>query len=343
MSYIYNLTDTWNAAGTTFAGIKMAVTNTASGASSNLLDLSVSGATTASFTVNKSGNASLSGALTLGTALTVANGGTGASSAGIAAFNNITGYTASGATGTTSTNLVFSTSPTLVTPVLGVASATSLALGGAAIGSNALAITGTMAVTGDPTFTCNFPTFTSANGFTPQVTIQNTTADANGPYINYRKSRGGTTAVQASDTLGTFIFQGYNSSSSVSNAAYITSVVESVGASSVTARMEFITVNAAPIIFGIPGEAMRITSSGTVTINNQTTVCSAVATPAAGSTSARLLFGTTAGFGIYYGSGAPTVSAAQGSIYLRSDGTKDNRLYINTNGATTWTAFTTTA
>lgn len=55
MSYIYNLTDTWNAAGTTFAGIKMAVTNTASSASSNLLDLSVSGATTASFFVNKFG------------------------------------------------------------------------------------------------------------------------------------------------------------------------------------------------------------------------------------------------------------------------------------------------
>jgi hypothetical protein len=58
--------------------------------------------------------------------LPVANGGTNASAAGIAAFNNITGYTAAGATGTTSTNLVFSTSPTLVTPILGVASATSV-------------------------------------------------------------------------------------------------------------------------------------------------------------------------------------------------------------------------
>ena len=56
----------------------------------------------------------------------VALGGTNATSASITAFNNITGYTASGATGTTSTNLVFSTSPTLVTPVLGVATATSI-------------------------------------------------------------------------------------------------------------------------------------------------------------------------------------------------------------------------
>ena len=60
-------------------------------------------------------------------ALPVANGGTNASSASITAFNNITGFTAAGATGTTSTNIVFSTSPTFVTPTLGVASSTSLA------------------------------------------------------------------------------------------------------------------------------------------------------------------------------------------------------------------------
>jgi hypothetical protein len=85
MSYIYNLTDTWNAAGTTFAGIKMVVTNTASDASSRLLDVSVTGATTGSFTVDKSGNAAVSGtltatSLTLTTPLAVANGGTGLTS-----------------------------------------------------------------------------------------------------------------------------------------------------------------------------------------------------------------------------------------------------------------------
>jgi hypothetical protein len=61
--------------------------------------------------------------------LPVANGGTNASSASITAFNNITGYSASGATGTTSTNLVFSTSPTLTTPTLGAALATSIKFG----------------------------------------------------------------------------------------------------------------------------------------------------------------------------------------------------------------------
>jgi hypothetical protein len=50
--------------------------------------------------------------------LPVANGGTNASAASITAFNNITGYSAAGATGTTSTNLVFSTSPSITTPTL---------------------------------------------------------------------------------------------------------------------------------------------------------------------------------------------------------------------------------
>ena len=50
--------------------------------------------------------------------LAVSRGGTGTGTAGITAFNNITGYTATGATGTTSTNLVFSTSPSITTPTL---------------------------------------------------------------------------------------------------------------------------------------------------------------------------------------------------------------------------------
>ena len=65
--------------------------------------------------------------------LPVANGGTNASSASITSFNNITGYSASGATGTTSTNLVFSTSPTLVTPTLGAALATSIKFGSSTV------------------------------------------------------------------------------------------------------------------------------------------------------------------------------------------------------------------
>jgi hypothetical protein len=90
--------------------------------------------------------------------LAVGRGGTGTGSAGIGAFNNITGLSAAGTTGTTSTNLVFSTSPTLTTPVLGVATATSL---------NGLTIsttTGTFALTNGKTLSVsNTLTFTGTD------------------------------------------------------------------------------------------------------------------------------------------------------------------------------------
>jgi len=132
--------------------------------------------------------------------LPVANGGTNASSASITAFNNITGYTAAGATGATSTNLVFSTSPTLVTPVLGAATGTSLSVTGAL------------------------------------------------------------------------------------------------------------------------------------------TAYSGTAIPAGGTTGSGIKFSSTSNYGIFFGSGAPTLSAAQGSIYLRSDGTSSTTIYANTDGSTTWAA-----
>jgi hypothetical protein len=55
---------------------------------------------------------------------------------------NATVLTALGATPTGSGGIVLATSPALVTPALGAATATSLAIGGATLGSNALAVTG---------------------------------------------------------------------------------------------------------------------------------------------------------------------------------------------------------
>jgi hypothetical protein len=53
---------------------------------------------------------------------------------------------------------------------------------------------------------------------------------------------------------------------------------------------------------------------------------------------------STAGLGVYAGANAPTVSAAKGSLYLRTNGsTTNDRMYVNTDGGTTWTAVTTVA
>lgn len=82
--------------------------------------------------------------------------------------------------------------------------------------------------------------------------------------------------------------------------------------------------------------------ANTLDVYGVVAVALGTAIPAGGSSSVKILMSSTANFGIYAGSGAPTVSAAQGSIYLRTDGTSTStRLYVNTDGATTWTNVTT--
>ena len=126
--------------------------------------------------------------------LPVANGGTNASSAGITAFNNITGYTASGATGTTSTNLVFSTSPTFTTSIDGgatfgaFASSTALTLGYTGTGASSTTNISTAALTGAFTKTINIGT----GGTTGSTTA-----------INIGTSVGSTTTITGGLTLGT--------------------------------------------------------------------------------------------------------------------------------------------
>lgn len=69
---------------------------------------------------------------------------------------------------------------------------------------------------------------------------------------------------------------------------------------------------------------------------------SGVAIPAGGTAGVGLRFSSTANFGIFFGAGVPGLSAAKGSLYLRSDGsTTNDRMYVNTNGSTGWTAVTT--
>jgi hypothetical protein len=80
--------------------------------------------------------------------------------------------------------------------------------------------------------------------------------------------------------------------------------------------------------------ADTVVATGNVTADNGTA-------PVAGGAAA-FLATSTASLGIFIGSGAPTVSAAQGSLYLRTDGSSTStRLYVNSSGSTTWVAVTT--
>lgn len=91
-----------------------------------------------------------------------------------------------------------------------------------------------------------------------------------------------------------------------------------------------------------------ILNSNTVNINN-IGICAGAfyvahsnSIPSGGNANCSLQLTSTNNFGVFCGSGAPTLSAAQGSIYLRSDGSSTStRMYVNTNGSTGWTAVTT--
>jgi hypothetical protein len=80
--------------------------------------------------------------------------------------------------------------------------------------------------------------------------------------------------------------------------------------------------------------ATTITATGNVTADSASALV-------AGGASAFIATNTAAGMGVYVGSGAPTIAAAKGSIYLRSDGSSTStRLYVS-DGSTTWIAVTT--
>ena len=115
-------------------------------------------------------------------------------------------------------------------------------------------------------------------------------------------------------------------------------VVNAVGSRHVTVTPD----NTNPTI-GVTGGALAINAvaqvGGNLVCGNSYTL------PAGGSTNVYLGFSSNvSNFGVYAGSGAPTVNAPKGSLYLRSDGsTTNDRMYVNTDGSTTWTAVTTAA
>jgi hypothetical protein len=88
----------------------------------------------------------------------------------------------------------------------------------------------------------------------------------------------------------------------------------------------------------------NIISSAVISSAGNARILSGTAVPAGGTAGAGYLMSSTTNLGVFFGTGAPTLSAAKGSLYLRSDGTTTNdRMYVNTDGATTWTAVITAA
>ncbi len=156
-----------------------------------------------------------------GTAIPVANGGTNATVASIASFNNITGYTAIGATGTTSTNLVFSASPTFTGTLAAAAVTASTTLGVTGVSS---LLGGAVVNSATTSFTQKFQSI-STTGQSNAMFFK-TVANATGPDITIAKSRNGSsdptafTAVVNGDTLGALNFGGTDGSALIANGAF---------------------------------------------------------------------------------------------------------------------------
>jgi hypothetical protein len=316
------------------------------------------------------------------------------------------------------TVVAMQTSPSLITPALGVATATSMALGGATIGTDALGVTGTTTYngavvinaasltlsgnqsvaawttsgvkqkTGASTLTDTSSSGTVAAAYT-NVLGGNTIANSsNTTYTDYYElfvnapiagSGAGTTTFTRSWGIGTNAGINCTYTSIASNSAVLISGTVFTGGSATTTKPHVLiepsgTVSTAWSTSGtqlgvnavsgwagnlidlqIAGAAkFKVTANGNVISAGGTSTFavlsssgnilaySGTAIPAGGTTGVGYRFSSVSNYGIFFGSGAPTLSAAQGSLYLRSDGsTVNNRAYINSDGGTTWQAVTT--
>ena len=243
-----------------------------------------------------------------GTVLAAGNGGTNCSSASITCFNNITGFTAVGATGTTSTDLVFSTSPTLVTPTLGVAAATSLAIDGCTIGGNYLCSTGSVV-------------------FSSTLSTGTTTVTSNGSSSIAVGANGATNPVLQVDASASTVKTGLKITGAAAAGGLALAVISS-------GTNENLTIDAK--------------GSGTVTINGTATgavTITPAATFGAGVTAASLatpssniagsLCATSAGI-FLYNSGANCYAAAANVASL-NNASSDTSLTLTGTGSGPWT------
>ena len=198
---------------------------------------------------------------------------------------------------------------------------------------------------------------------TSRITSGTTEMSVDVPSGNIRATVGGTANIAVFSTSGVDIIGGVNATgglvgSNVNTSGFVTATGNVTGGNirstglitaagnilggniAVTGNVS-LTANviAGNLTSGAQMIAVGNVTGGNIRTNGQVLALSATALPAGGAAGAGYLFSTVANFGVFFGSGAPTLSAAKGSLYLRSDGTTTNdRMYVNTNGGTAWTA-----
>jgi hypothetical protein len=183
--------------------------------------------------------------------------------------------------------------------------------------------------------------YTQTPGGAPAITVNS--SSATGDVLGYQVSNsaaGGTEGCfgygVGNDTSSVF-FMGKNNSGSVSRFNNAPSGDLAWMLSGGSTPIAFVTGS-----FGSFTAQMLITAGapGNVKTAGPLTSANTVAPTAGGAAACGVLASSTASLGIFFGTGAPTFAAAQGSIYSNTTGAAGARLYVNTNGGTTWVAAT---
>ena len=256
MAFIYDLTDTWNNAGTSFNGIKLNVTDTASAAGSKLVDVQIGGVS--KFTVGKTGTVTATGIIQ-------------STTGGFRFPDGTTQTTASlGGAGT-------------VTSVTGTGTVSGLTLTGSITTSGSLTLGGTLALTSG--------NVTTALGFTPYNATNPAgyiTASSLSPYLTsataattYQPLDGDLTAIAAlAGTVG-LIRKTAADTYSLDTATYLTGITSgqvttalgytpynATNPAGYTANTGTVTSVGLIAGTGVSVSGGPITSSGSITVTN---------------------------------------------------------------------------
>jgi hypothetical protein len=238
----------------------------------------------------------------------------------------------------------------------GQVTATGNVTGGNILTGGLISATGNITSAGNVSGTYLLGNGSQLTGISSLTTISagTTNMTVNGSGGNISATIGGTSNVAVFASTGINVLGTISASGNISAAGnIITGVTGNItGGNISTAGLITATgniISTANVSGGNLTTGSQVVATGNVTGGNirtagQVVAATATAITAGGSQSVGLEFSTTADFGIFFGSGAPTISAAKGSLYLRSDGsTTNDRMYVNTNGSTTWTAVITVA
>lgn len=208
---------------------------------------------------------------------------------------------------------------------LGQTFSSAMTYGGVTL-SNSVTGTGSMVLDTSPsvsglTVTGSF----TATGLVTNADLANPATTVNGQTCTLG-STCTVTAAATSITVGTTTIGSGTDTRIIRNNAGVVGEYTITGTGTVVAMQNGPSLTA-PNIGDATGTSIALT--GTATIYNATAI------PAGGTIGTGYKFSSTSNFGVFFGSGVPSLSAAQGSLYLRSDGSP---LY-NTDGATNWATF----